>query len=232
MNDEMWNELIKKIRLQRGLHRCYELQTRYVSTVIRIVNIVLPAHIIFLAFSDIASLSKYISWLTPMNVELTIGVSGFALFVVNILTEVYKGDLKHVEHRKAIERYSELLQEINISDSPQGHVGKSARMRSETFENFNKRYLQITVTSPTFTDKQFERGMVYLLKSKAIKSARKEQPFARFWQVRKIAKGKVAEIIDDETDPLYGVPFTRKNLRGQHADQIVEESTTTPTDRS
>ena len=214
MNDEMWNELIKKIRLQRGLHRCYELQTRYISTVIRIVNIALPAHIIFLAFSDLASLNRYISWLTPVNVELTIGVSGFALFVVNVLTEVYKGDLKHVEHRKAIERYTELLQEITISGAPQGGSGKSAKMRSETFENFNKRYLQITVTSPTFTDKQFEKGMVYLLKSKATKSARKENPFAPFWQIRKIAKDKVSDILDDESDPLYGIPFAAHNIRG------------------
>lgn len=198
----------------------YELQTRYVSTVIRIVNIVLPAHIIFLALSDIASLGKYVAWLTPMNVELTIGISGFALFVVNILTEVFKGDLRHLEHRKAIERYTELLQEIIMSESPSAEgtsvkPAKSARMRSETFENFNKRYLQITVTSLTFTDKQFERGMVYLLRSKATKSARKEQPFAPFWQIRKFAKEKVGEILSDETDPLYDVPFRGRARQGQ-----------------
>lgn len=92
---------------------------------------------------------------------------------------------------------------------------KSARMRSETFENFNKRYLQITVTSLTFTDKQFERGMVYLLRSKATKSARKEQPFAPFWQIRKFAKEKVGEILSDETDPLYDVPFRGRARQGQ-----------------
>jgi len=130
--------------------------------------------------------------------------------VVNILTEVFKGDLRHLEHRKAIERYTELLREIEMLESPEGKSAKSAKIRPETFENFNKRYSQIAVTSPTFTDKQLERGMVYLLKSKATKSARKEQPFAPFWRIRKAAKGKVNEILTDESDPLYDVPFHGK----------------------
>ncbi|WP_455381459.1 hypothetical protein [Salinispira pacifica] len=206
-DESIYVDLVKKIRLQRGLHRYYELRTRYVATVIRVINIVLPAHIVFLVFSDITSLSSVIRWLTPAVIKFTIGGAGFVLFITSLVTEVFKGDRRHLDHRRAIERYSELLQEIELSD----FGGRSAKMRGELFESYHKRYLQITVTSPTFTDKQFEVAMTYLIRSKALKLARKENPFASPWQARRIAKRKVPEVLSDESDPLYELPVSRRH---------------------
>ncbi len=216
MDEFLYQDLVKKVRLQRGLHRYYELRTRFTATFVKIIDIVLPAHIVFLVFSDLTSLSSYLKWLTPVTIELLIGASGFILFVTSVLTEVFKGDSRHLDHRKAIERYTELLQEIQLTEAK----AKAGRTRAEMFESFNKRYLQITVTSPTFTDKQFERAMVYLLRSKAVKSARKENPFAPFWQVPRIARSKVAEILEDPSDPLYGFPLFKRERRQE--EQPVE----------
>ncbi len=209
--ESIYVDLVKKIRLQRGLHRYYELRTRYVATTIRIINIVLPAHIVFLVFSDLTSLTHLVRWLTPAVVEITIGGAGFVLFITSLVTEVFKGDKRHLDHRRAIERYNELLQEIELSD----FSGRSAKMRSELFESYHKRYLQITVTSPTFTDKQFETAMTYLIRSKALKLARKENPFASPWHARKIARTKVPEVLSDETDPLYELPLNRRSETAQ-----------------
>lgn len=200
--DGIYRGLVRKIRVQRGLHRYYELRTRFSATLIRVINIVLPAHIVFLVFSDLTTLKQYIRWLTPIVVELLIGGAGFVLFVTSILTEVFKGSQRHLDHRRAIERCTELLQEIELCDLQ----SMSAKMRGEAFENFHKRYLQITVTSPTFTDKQFERATSYLLRSKALKLARRENPFAHCWQIRRIARSKVKDILEDEEFELNVLP--------------------------
>ena len=192
--DGIYRDLVRRIRVQRGLHRYYELRTRFSATLIRVINIVLPAHIVFFVFSDITTFSRYVPWLTPFVVEIFIGVAGFILFITSILTEVFKGDRRHLDHRRAIERCAELLQEIKLCDLQ----AMSGKMRGEAFENFHKRYLQITVTSPTFTDKQFERASAYLLRQKALKLARRENPFAHPWRIRKIALSKVKEVLEDE----------------------------------
>lgn len=201
MNDETYASLTKKIRLQRRLHRCYELRTRFTAKTIRIVNIILPAEVMFLVLSKITSLQRYVMWLTSIDVQIAIGAAASILFVVNIVTEVLESDRLHLEHRKAIDRLTELLEEIaNLDWST-----KSKKAQNEAYDHFNKRFFQIATTSPTFTDKQFQRGMVYVLRSKALKMARKEAPFAPFWQVRKIAKEKVYEVIDDRDDPLFDI---------------------------
>ncbi|HUX11685.1 MAG TPA: hypothetical protein VMW87_01580 [Spirochaetia bacterium] len=214
-DETIYLDLVNKIRLQRGLHRYYELRTRYVATAIRVVSIVLPAHIVFLVFSDLTSLTSHVKWLTRGVIEITIGAAGFILFVTSLVTEVFKGDRRHLDHRRAIERYSELLQEIELLD----FSGRSAKMRAELFDSFHKRYLQITVTSPTFTDKQFESAMTYLVRSKALKLARKENPFASNRQVRKIARSKVPEVLADESDPLYRLPLNPRYEQAPSTEQ-------------
>jgi len=220
-DENIYQDIVRKIRLQRGIHRYFELRTRFTATLVKVINIVLPAHIVFLVFSDLTSLTGYVAWLTPMRVELLIGGAGFILFVTSVLTEVFKGDQRHTEHRRAIERYTELLQEVELMD----FRGKSAKMRGESFQNLHKRYLQTTVTSPTFTDKQFDRAMGYLLRSKAIKMARKEQPFASPWKIRRLAKRKVNDILQDPTDPLYGFPYRarRPEEESAHAGEPVQQ---------
>jgi hypothetical protein len=198
----LYEGLLRKIRLQRGLHRYYELRTRRTANLVKSLNIILPAHIVFLVFSDVAALSSHLHWLTPQLIGGLIGATGFILFVTSVLTEVFKGDQRHLDHRQAIENLAELLQEIEISDVRD----KSPEMRRDLFENFNKRYRQITITSPKFTDKQFDRAVAYLLRSKARKLARKENPFANWLMLDKLAKRKVAEVLADKSDPLYGFP--------------------------
>jgi len=67
--------------------------------------------------------------------------------------------------------------------------------------------------------------MGYLLRSKAIKMARKEQPFASPWKIRRLAKRKVNDILQDPTDPLYGFPYhaDRQEEEGAHAGDPVQQ---------
>lgn len=73
----------------------------------------------------------------------------------------------------------------------------------EAWERCDKRIFQIAATGPTFTDKQFERGMVHAMRSKSPKMARKEAPFVPFWWGRKIAKERVSDVIDVRDNPPF-----------------------------
>lgn len=210
MKRDIYMELTKKIRLQRRLHRCYELRTRYSATLIRVVNIVLPAEVIFLVLSKLTSLSRFVTWLTPLAMQIAIGAAASVLFIANLLTEVFESDRRPLLHRAAIDRLTELLDEITAHD----WQSKSKRAREESYDHFNKRFLQIATSSPTFTDRQFHRAVVYSLRTKATNMARKEAPFAPFWTVRRIAKRKVAEVVSDRQDPLFEVSKRSCNDRG------------------
>jgi hypothetical protein len=97
MKDEETNEslsslksdLVRKIRLQIGVHSFYESRTRKVATIHKTINIILSTMISLLAFSDVSLMSTYIDFLDPDLTRFTIGVFAFLLFLENVLVEVF-----------------------------------------------------------------------------------------------------------------------------------------------
>jgi hypothetical protein len=168
-----------------------EHRTRIGSTIFKTLNIVLPAVIALLAFSDINYVSTYLPWLTEGLVRLTIGIFGFLLFLVDVLAEVFDVSEKHAKHREAINLYSDLLRDLRTVKLD----NESPEMRDKILQVFNQRYLQTTITTVNLTHKEFTKAEAHYLRYRAERHARRDDPFAWPWKVRKVAKQKAKDLL-------------------------------------
>ena len=99
-------DVIWKTRLRRGVHAYHERYTQGLSRLVKTLNIVLSAFLLILVVSDSTPLSTSIPWFAGLTFsKLLISIFALALFIPNVLMEVFAVNSRWLEHRLAITNY-------------------------------------------------------------------------------------------------------------------------------
>ena len=178
------NDLIRKINLQRSIHSYYERTTKHKALIFRSISIIAPAIVTFIAFSDFSFLKEFIPELSENHIKLTIGIIAFIIFLNSVFDEIFKISEKHKKHRNAIEQYSQLLRDIKLTIAQNPEIND----HDSKIEMYNQRYIQLSANTIPFTDKQFNKAELEMLKCRAIRETIKKEPFLRFWEIKKKAQ--------------------------------------------
>ena len=150
-------DMIWKARLRRGVHAYHERYTQRISRLVKTLNIVLSAFLLFLVFSDLTPLSTSIPWFADLTFsKLLIGIFSLVLFIANVLMEVFAVNSRWLEHRLAITNYSDLLAQFAKAYS----VDQSAQVPRKTLDLLKQLYTQLTMSDPALTDQQFQAGEI------------------------------------------------------------------------
>ena len=185
-------DLIRKINIQRSAHSYFEHRRKLISILFKAINIVIPAFITFVAFSDLTFLNKFVSKLTKDHITLIIGLGAFAMFLCSVFDEIFDISTKYKEHRNAIEQYSQLLRDMKI-------VSINEKDSTNTrIELFNQRYIQISSNTIAFTAKEFSKAEKNIYRNHAIRQAIKKEPFLRFWEIKSKAKEIAKELYEND----------------------------------
>ena len=181
-------DVIWKTRLHRGVHAYHERYTQRLSRLVKTLNIVLSAFLLCLLFSDITPLSTSIPWFGGLTFsKLLISIFALALFIPNVLMEVFAVNSRWLEHRLAITNYSDLLDLFAKGYS----VDQSAQARRKLLDLLKQRYTLLTMSGPALTDQEFHAGEISYRRFLANRLAREENPLGWLWQIRKAAQEKV-----------------------------------------
>ena len=183
-------DMIWKARLRRGVHAYHERYTQRISRLVKTLNIVLSAFLLFLVFSDLTPLSTSIPWFADLTFsKLLIGIFSLVLFIANVLMEVFAVNSRWLEHRLAITNYSDLLAQFAKAYS----VDQSAQVPRKTLDLLKQLYTQLTMSDSALTDQQFQAGEISYRRFLARQLAQEENPLGWFWQIRKATKEKVKD---------------------------------------
>ena len=185
ITSELLQDVIRKIRIQRGLHAVFEQRTKSLSVFLKVINISLSSLVATLAFSDTQILRILLPFIDSSLVLLYIGGIGFLLFIGNILIEVFSIHQHHQEHRMAIELFTSLLREIKekLQDSDVN--------QSSLAEIYNQRYLQVVTNTRKFTNRQYSKSHPKYVRSNCRRLVLKKNPFIRPWKIREAAIANV-----------------------------------------
>ena len=154
--DEIIDDLERKIKVQRDNHSFFEQKRKNISIWIKCINIIIPGIITFIAFSDFDFLTKHFN-INNFKSIIIIGLLSFILFLISIFDEIFKLTSNYQSHRLAIEQYSLLLRDIKIFKKEIDQCDHEDIVNA--VENYNQRYLQISSSSITFTDKEFLQAL-------------------------------------------------------------------------
>jgi hypothetical protein len=187
--DKLLFDLIRKIRQQRGIHDIFLDSSRLWMKAIKIFNIVSSSIVTLIVFADFGIINKIFPSLDNFWVMLTVGIISFMIFLCNALVNTFNIDNKEVEHKRAIELYSDLLRDIRKT-----HLDKlKDKVKEITLNQFNDRYMQITFSVIGIGGKSFIKSQSKYLRRQARRMAIKENPFLRPWQIKKQALKFVKE---------------------------------------
>ena len=171
-------DVIWTTRLSRAVHAYHERYTQRISRLVKTLNIVLSAFLLFLVFSDLTPLSTSIPWFADLTFsKLMIGIFALALFISNVLMEVFAVNSRWLEHRLAITNYSDLLAQFAKAYS----VDQSDQARRQMLDLLRQRYALLTMSGPALTDQEFQAGEISYRRFLAKQLARQENPFGWLW---------------------------------------------------
>jgi len=185
----LMKDLVRKSRLQRGVHSYYHKKTRRLSLVARGSTIVASAVMATLAVVDPEVLTAVgLSMQNPTR-NAILGIIGFLLFLVNLLIEVFDVNGRYLRHGDSIEQYSKLLRDMRAAHLESEPVDTRAKLLAQ----YSDRYMLIAGASISMSDTQFEKGRIVYTKRCLLMLARKDLPFGLPWKVRKLAGSKHLE---------------------------------------
>lgn len=193
-SDKLLSDIVRKIRLQRGVHDVFEDNARRLLTVQKVINVVATAFITLIVFADFGLINKILPEYSGDPAIITVGVMSFILFVMNALADVFGLSSRHTEHLRAIQLYSDLLRDIKQSQT----ADYDASTGREILLQFDNRYMQLTLSSLNLGGRKFERGETIYLRRCARRLAKKESPFASCWTIKKRANELVADCLEKE----------------------------------
>jgi hypothetical protein len=192
--DKLRTDLVRKIRLQRGVHDVFEGKARALLTAQKTINVVFTAFITLIVFADFGLIGKILPHFSGQPASITVGVISFIIFVMNALADVFGLSSRYTDHLRAIQLYSDLLRDIKQSKV---NTYDSVTER-EVLMQLNDRYMQITFSSLNVGGRRFVHGETIYLRRRALRLAKKEAPFAYWWTIRKRAQELVSECLDKE----------------------------------
>jgi hypothetical protein len=152
------NDLINKIRLQKGLHSYYEMKKKPLAISVKVVLIVIPALTAFLSIADIDILKIFFPSINEKHVLVSISLVSLFLFIISVLTDIFGIDEKYKEHRIAINQL------IKLRKSYQNEIEDRPDNSNEITRKYNDIYSEIVNTFPEFTDRQYKKGKEYYIK--------------------------------------------------------------------
>jgi len=151
------NELVKKLRQQKGVHSYYEMKSKPIAIIIRICLLVIPAFITFLSISDIENLKILFPSIELKYLMLLISIISLILFVISVLTEIFGIDEKYKEHRNAINQL------IKLRKNLQNEIDEHPDKENDIVRKYNDIYSELVNTFPQFTDRQYMKGKKYYI---------------------------------------------------------------------
>lgn len=187
---QLREDLLRKAKLQRGVHSYFEEQTQAFAIAWRIGALVVPAIMAFVAIADSTILAMVGIEMDAERARAILGVLGVIWFVVSVLADTFGIQERHREHRRAVERYTELLRDLKkapISDEEDASL----------LAQYEKRYLEIAESSRKVMDSCFDKGEAGYRRRQARRAARREHPFAMPWTLEKLARKKAQQLVSD-----------------------------------
>ena len=177
-------DLVRKIRLQRGVHDVLEDSTSLLLKWQKIVNVVITSFITLIVFADFGLINDIAPAYSGKPASITVGLIAFSLFVINSLADVFQLSSRNSEHQQSIQFYTDLLADLKKNQAAEHEMNT----KREILQQQHEHYLQITNFSKKIGGNKFERAQSKYLKRKAIRLAKKKEPFLGYFKSRKEAK--------------------------------------------
>lgn len=185
---DLLSSVVKKIRLQRGMHDYVESNLSQYITVLKITNVLFSSFITLIVFADFGLIEKLYPSISGLPVQIAIGVVSFFLFVLNVLADVFQLEDKKLSHLNAIQQYTALLNEIKNE-----YARTSGNIEAARVIKFNEQYLEITKNIIQIGGRRFTKAHSEYLKKRCYKLAIERQPFESKKVLIKASKSLVEE---------------------------------------
>ncbi|QFS88099.1 MULTISPECIES: hypothetical protein [unclassified Marinobacter] len=188
------SDLIRRIRLQRGVHDILEDKTQNWLSFQKIVNVCSGAFITLVVFADFGLISKLAPSASGLPVMLSVAVTALLVFIMNALYDVYSVSEKNATHLQAIQQYTDLLSDLKKAkySNPQKRIDEATLMHCLS------RYLQISASATNAGGNSFDKAQEKYLKRRALRKAREEIPFGSKKEVEQRAKSLTGQCKESE----------------------------------
>lgn len=186
--EELLKSVVRKIRLQRGVHDFSESRLSRYLTSLKVINVLFSSFITLIVFADFGLIEKLLPSISGLPVQLTIGVLSFFLFVINVLADVFHLEDKKVSHLNAIQQYTTLLNEIKNE-----YAKTAGNIEATRVTKFNEQYLEIAKSVIKIEGRKFTIAYNEYLKKRCYKLALERQPFSSKTDLMKASKSLVVE---------------------------------------
>lgn len=191
--NNLQNDLVRRIRLQRGVHDILEDKTKRLLSLQKVINVFASSFITLVVFADFGLMAKIAPSVSGFPVMLSVAVTAFIIFVLNALYDVFSIADKNSTHLRAIQQYTDLLSDMKKAK----YSSIAEEIAEETLLQLHSRYLQISASSTNAGGNMFDKAQEKYLQRRAIRKAREENPFASTREIKQRAQA-LTEICKEE----------------------------------
>lgn len=191
---DLQQDLVRKIRLQRGVHDILEDQTQTLLSLQKTVNVCTSAFITLVVFADFGLVVKLAPPLSGLPVMLSVAVMAFLVFLMNALFDVFSIAEKNATHLQAIQQYTDLLSDLKKAK----YSSQTGGIDEKTLMQCLSRYLQISASATNAGGNKFDKAQEKYLKRRALRKAREGNPFASSKEIKKTAAQLTEECKKEE----------------------------------
>ena len=178
------SDLVRRIRLQRGVHDILEDRTQSLLSFQKVVNVGTSAFITLVVFADFGLVEKLAPSISGLPAMLAVAVIALLVFIMNALYDVYSVAEKNATHLQAIQQYTDLLSDLKKAK----YSNSSEQIDDATLMQCLSRYLQISASATNAGGNKFDKAQEKYLKRRALRRAREEIPFGSKAEIVKRAK--------------------------------------------
>jgi hypothetical protein len=180
-------DLVRKIRLQRGVHDILEERSGLLLNAQRSVNLIGSAFITLIVFADFGLINTLAPTFSGSPTLLAVGSLSFFIFIMNTIADLFSLSATNNSHLQAIQQYTYLLSDIKKNK----HGSPTRSIDTRDINQFYDRYLQISNNTNNASGKKFDKAQQKYLKRRAIRIATKKIPFAKNEDILNLAKQQI-----------------------------------------
>lgn len=192
--NDLQHDLVRRIRLQRGVHDILEDKTKRMLSFQKVINVFTSAFITLVVFADFGLLTKLAPSVSGFPVMLGVATAAFLIFILNTLYDVFSIAEKNATHLRAIQQYTDLLSELKKSK----YSSDTNQIEENTLLQFHSRYLQISASSNNAGGHKFDTAQQRYLVKRALRKAREDNPFATTKEIKSRAKALIEACKEEE----------------------------------